>query len=84
MDKAKILEDINQVCQKVFRDATLQVSASTSAKDVDSWDSISNLFLIDELEKTFNIKFELDDILNAQNIDDLANVILTRSGDASA
>jgi acyl carrier protein len=84
MDKAKVLEEINQVCQKVFRDTTLRVSESTAAKDVDNWDSISNLFLIDELEKTFNIKFELDDILNAQNIGDLADVILTRSGNASA
>ena len=79
MDKNVVLQEINKVCKRVFRDESLTVTEATAAKDVDGWDSISNLFLIDELEKTFNIKFELDDILNAQNIGDLATVISSRA-----
>jgi len=79
MDKNTVLQEINKVCKRVFRDESLTVTEATAAKDVDGWDSISNLFLIDELEKTFNMKFELDDILNAQNIGDLATVISTRA-----
>lgn len=79
MDKNIVLQEINKVCKRVFRDESLTVTEATAAKDVDGWDSISNLFLIDELEKTFNMKFELDDILNAQNIGDLATVISTRA-----
>ncbi|MBS1778694.1 MAG: acyl carrier protein [Bacteroidetes bacterium] len=79
MDKNIVLQEINKVCKRVFRDESLTVTEATAAKDVDGWDSISNLFLIDELEKTFNMKFELDDILNAQNIGDLATVISSRA-----
>jgi len=79
MDKNTVLQEINKVCKRVFRDESLTVTEATAAKDVDGRDSISNLFLIDELEKTFNMKFELDDILNAQNIGDLATVISTRA-----
>lgn len=75
MDKTIVLQEMNKVCQRVFKDDSLIINESTAAKDVDGWDSISNLFLIDELERTFNMKFELDDILNAENIGDLATII---------
>lgn len=75
MDKTIVLQEMNKVCQRVFKDDSLIINESTAAKDVDGWDSISNLFLIDELERTFNMKFELDDILNAENIGDLATTI---------
>lgn len=79
MDKSLVLQEINKICQRVFRNESLIVTETTAAKDVDGWDSISNLFLIDELEKNFNMKFELDDILNAQNIGDLATVISNKA-----
>ncbi|MBN9482711.1 MAG: hypothetical protein BGO70_07540 [Bacteroidetes bacterium 43-93] len=79
MDKSLVLQEINKICQRVFRNESLTVTEDTTAKDVDGWDSISNLFLIDELEKNFNMKFELDDILNAQNIGDLATVISNKA-----
>ena len=33
-------------------------------KDVESWDSFTHLTLISELEETFNVMFESDDILH--------------------
>ena len=32
--------------------------------DIDEWDSIGHMTLISELEETFNISFDTDDIVN--------------------
>jgi len=36
---------------------------------------MTNLILIDELEKKFGVTFSLDDIMNAANIGDLCKII---------
>ena len=75
MDNTTILSKIQNVCRDVFKDENLNILISTSSKDIEQWDSLSNLFLIDAIEKEFNIKFSLDEILNASNIGDLVNYI---------
>ncbi len=78
MRKEDILSDIGEVCKTVFNDETLVVTQTTSANDIGNWDSMTNLFLIDAIEKKFNVKFSVDDVFNSQNIGDLCNVIMQR------
>jgi acyl carrier protein len=82
MQKAEILKEISSICKNVFNDPALNVSESTSAKDVEGWDSMSNLFLIDAIENHYHMKFSLDDILNAQNIGDLCDLVSKRTASA--
>ena len=69
---------VNDICIQVFSQPDLRVTAATSAKDVPNWDSMSNLFLIDALEREFGLKFKLDEIINAQNVGDLCEIIARR------
>lgn len=78
MQPEQILAKVSGICKEVFSEPGLQVSASTSAKDVPNWDSMTNLFLIDALEQQFGMKFKLDEIMNAQNIGDLCTIIIER------
>lgn len=78
MNKNNILEGVGDICRSVFNDANLIVTQETSARDVANWDSLTNLILIDALESHFSIKFSLDEILEAQNIGDLCQIILEK------
>ncbi len=73
-----LLKQVEEICRKVFGDPGLVITASSSAGTVAQWDSMTNLILIDELENKFNVKFSLDDILDAQNIGDLCTVIKSK------
>lgn len=75
MTSEKIFDEVAEICRQTFGDATLVVTPETKAKDVENWDSMTNLILIDELEKKFNITFSLDDIMNAANVGDLCKII---------
>lgn len=78
MEKDQVLAKVNDICKQVFSDPKLEVTATTSAKDVANWDSMTNLFLIDALEQQFKFKFKLDEIMNAQNVGELCAIIVQR------
>ena len=78
MEKNQILTEVNEICKEVFHDPQVQITPETSAKDIANWDSMSNLFLIDAIESRFKFKFTLDEIMNAQNIGQLFDIIAQR------
>jgi acyl carrier protein len=78
MEKNQILAGVNEICREVFHDPQVQITPETSAKDIANWDSMSNLFLIDAIERKYKFKFTLDEIMNAQNIGQLFDIIAER------
>ena len=75
LSDAEMLMEMERICRSVFDDPSLVITRSSNAGSIDKWDSMSNLILIDELEKRFGMKFSLDEILEAQNIGDLCDII---------
>lgn len=75
LHEAEILAETRRICQTVFNDPALVITRESNAGAIDKWDSMSNLILIDELEKRFGMKFSLDEILEAQNVGDLCDII---------
>lgn len=52
-----------------FHEITL--TTETTAKDVDGWDSLTNMRLITAIEKHYNIRFGLREILKFKHVGDL-------------
>lgn len=71
MDEQTILETLNGIFRKVLKRDNISLSASTTAKDVEGWDSLTNMILISEVEKTFHIHFSFREIVKLKNIGDL-------------
>ena len=51
-----------------------------TANDVDGWDSVTNVMIIDEIEKQFGVSFKLRDIIKMKNVGDLCNKVLEKIG----
>ena len=58
------LEKYKQIFIKVFDVKEDELNANFKFGDVERWDSLAHITLITELEDTFNIMFETEDILN--------------------
>ena len=78
MNKDQVLSEVNEICRVVFQDPQLQINSATAAKDVANWDSMTNLFLIDAIEQKFKFKYTLDEIMYAQNVGELCDIIVQR------
>ncbi|KEF38874.1 hypothetical protein M670_01690 [Schinkia azotoformans MEV2011] len=54
----------NEIFKTIFNVDENQLNESFTFKEVEVWDSIAHLSLITELEDTFNVMFETEDILS--------------------
>lgn len=75
MDEQTILETLNSIFRKVLKRDNINLTPDTTAKDVDGWDSLTNMIHISEVEKTFHIHFSFREIVRLKNIGDLCSGI---------
>lgn len=76
MNREEVYERLNKVFRDVFDDNDIIVTNSTTAKDVDGWDSLMHITLISEVEDEFDIHFEMRDVTKMKNVGEMADKIL--------
>jgi acyl carrier protein len=76
MTKEQVLSDIQQIFRKVMKDPLLEVNYHTNMDQLESWDSLTHVILIDAIEKHYTIQFNLKDLLNINDVDAICNSIL--------
>lgn len=74
--KDEIYEKLNVIFEEVFGIPGLRVTETTTAADVPGWDSLMHIALISEVEETFGVHFTMNQILNFQNVGELAQAVL--------
>ena len=75
MSREEILKRVNDVFKDIFDDADLIVSDTTTADDVDEWDSLTHITLIATIEEEFDIKFEMAEIISFKNVGEMIDSI---------
>ena len=76
MTREEVYERLNAVFADVFDDETLTVNDETTAADVDGWDSLVHITLIDAVEEEFDISFDMKTIVKLKNVGEMVDVIL--------
>lgn len=75
MEQNKILEVLQNIFQKFFKNDNIRLTILSSAKEIDPWDSLNHMSLMGEIEKTFELEFEFFELMELQNVGDLVNSI---------
>ena len=66
-----LLPQLNEIFKKVFENSAIEITPLTSAKEIHNWDSMNHILLISEIEKHFKVEFELDDLIEMNNVGDI-------------
>ena len=74
-----ILSKLQNVFQTLFEDDKLVITENTTNSDIEEWDSLMNLQLINMIEQEFNIQFSLVEISNFSNVGDIVRSIENHS-----
>lgn len=69
------LQALTEVFREIFENDTISLSPTTTANDVEGWDSLSHSILISAVELRFNIKFSMREILRLKNVGELVQLI---------
>jgi acyl carrier protein len=79
MNKLDIMDKLGDTIRKVFENDDIEVNDATSAHDVDEWDSLAHISLIEEIEKVFKVKFALGELMKLQNVGQMADLIVKKT-----
>ena len=70
-----MIEKLTDIFRKVFGVKDLVLSDTMTADDVDTWDSLSHMLLITEIEEQFSIKFKLRELNKMKDVGALKLVL---------
>jgi acyl carrier protein len=75
MKEEDIIVRLKSVFEKVLEANDITITRELTARDIEKWDSLRHLQLINEVEKTFGLKFKLREVLGMKNMGDLIDLI---------
>ena len=78
MTREQVYEKLNELFRDVFDEATIKVIDSTTANDIEDWDSLEHINLIVAVEKSFEIKFTMGEVTGMKNVGAMVDIILER------
>jgi len=78
MDKIQILSEIQRIMQDVFDDERIVIDETSTANDVEGWDSLTHIQLIVAIEKHFKIKFSSKEILSWKDVGEMLGGISSK------
>ncbi|MFW9930390.1 MAG: acyl carrier protein [Candidatus Thorarchaeota archaeon] len=66
---------LNEILEKTFQLQPQQITDNISQETLESWDSMSHLILITELEENFKIQFSDDQIISLKSVADIKKIL---------
>ena len=78
MEKEQVIAEVNIIFTYVLDNPDLVISRTTSAADVEEWDSLTHIQLIVAIEKRFKIKFTAAEIHTWKDVGQMVDSIHQR------
>lgn len=72
----EIYERLNGVFRDVFDDEEIVVNDTTTADDIEDWDSLEHINLMVAVETEFGIKFNIGEVNNFKNVGEMVDAII--------
>jgi len=82
MEQSEIINELTNIWRNELDDDKIVLTPDTTAKEVDGWDSLTNIQLIVATERKYKVRFSASEIMNFKNIGELADAVLTKKANA--
>lgn len=69
------MKKVEEVIAKVLNLDEGKIDDTTGPDNTENWDSFNALILVSELEKNFNVKFTIDEVVGVKNVADIKSVL---------
>ncbi|WP_026489074.1 acyl carrier protein [Butyrivibrio sp. XBB1001] len=78
MTREEVFERLNEIFRDVFDDESITVEEETTADDIEDWDSLEHINLVNAIEDEFDIKFDMGQIVTMKNVGEMVDIILEK------
>ena len=76
--KEEILAQVNDIFRDILDNDDLVILETSTADQVEEWDSLSHIQLVVAIEKHFKIRFTSSEITNFKNVGEMCDGILKK------
>jgi acyl carrier protein len=78
MSREDILSRVNEIFVDAFDDDNLVIEFKTTAADIEGWDSLMQMNLIEMIEDEFNIRFDMDEVVGMADVGSMIDLIISK------
>lgn len=76
MTREEAFERLTNVFQEVFDDDTIEICDTTTADDIEDWDSFEHINLVVAVEEEFGFKIPMGKTVTMKNVGEMVDIIL--------
>lgn len=69
------MKTVEEIIAKTLNIKIEDINDRSGPDTTESWDSFNALILVSELEKNFNVKFTIDEVVGVKNVADIKSVL---------
>lgn len=77
MEREQIYRDLDRIFSDIF-DEDIKLGDTTTAKDIEGWDSLEHINIIHAVEKHFGMKFKMGEISTMKCVGEMVDIIASR------
>lgn len=78
MEQQQILEKLNEIFVAVLDNEDIKLTETTTAADIEEWDSLYHIQLVVAIERNYKIKFTASEIQSWKNVGDMINAVKSK------
>jgi len=79
MTREQVFAEVQNIFRDIFDDESISIANNTTADDIEEWDSLNHINLINAIEKEFKIQFALGELQSLKNIGVMINMIIEKN-----
>ena len=80
MSREEVFAKLNAVFCDVFDDEDIVIGETTTAEDIEDWDSLEHITLVAAVEAEFGVKFSMGQVVTLKNVGEMVDLILSKLG----
>ena len=69
------MDKIDSIIARIFKLNINDIDKSLTMDEIEIWDSLSYMDLINSIEKEFNFELEMDEIIEMKSLIDIYNIV---------
>lgn len=66
---------LTEIFRQVFDDDSIEISRTTTANDIEEWDSLTHMNLVVAMEARFKIRFALGELQSLKNVGEMIDLV---------
>lgn len=78
MTRNETMRKLNEIFVEVFDDNSIHLQESTTASDIEDWDSLAQITLVSTIEEYFGVELTLTEVNKLQNVGEFLDCILSK------